>query len=211
MTTTPSHHPDALRSVEAVQAFLAALASGDPTPGGGAAAALGGALAGALVAMVSRATAARDPAAKDEMIGIATRADELRERLTGLVTGDMDAYRGLLDARRSKQPDVIERALRYATDVHLMVARESHSVLTVCETGASRARASTLSDLGVAAALGWAALEAVALTARTNLGDLHDTAYTETSERELGGLLVGGRDARGRTLDTITARMKARA
>ena len=211
MTTTPSHSPDAARSVAAIQAFLLALASGDPTPGGGAAAALGGALAAALVAMVGRATAARDPGARDEMMRIATRADELRERLTGLVTQDMDAYRGLLDARRSKQPDVIERALRHATDIPLKVARDSHSVLTVCETAASRARVSTLSDLGVAAALGWAALEAGALTARTNLADVGDAAFAEASARELASLLTGGRDAHGRTLDTITARTKAPA
>ena len=194
-----------------MQAFLVALASGDATPGGGAAAALGGALAGALVAMVSRATAARDPGARDEMMAIAMRADELRERLTGLVTQDMDAYRGVLDARKSKQPGEAERALRRATEVPLMIARCSQSVLTVCETAAARARASTLSDLGVAAALGWAALEAGALTARTNLGDLQDAAFAEASELELAGLLTSGRDARGRTLDTITSRTEARA
>jgi len=139
------------------------------------------------------------------------RADELRERLTGLVTQDMDAYRGVLDARKSKQPGEAERALRRATEVPLMIARCSQSVLTVCETAAARARASTLSDLGVAAALGWAALEAGALTARTNLGDLQDAAFAEASELELAGLLTSGRDARGRTLDTITSRTEARA
>jgi formiminotetrahydrofolate cyclodeaminase len=210
MTPTPSHAPDAAQSVPAVQAFLVALASGDPTPGGGAAAALGGALAAALVAMVSRATAARDLAARDEMTAIATRADQLREHLTALVARDMEAYRSVLDARRSRQPDEAARALRRATDVPLMVVRDSQSVLTVCETVATRARASTLSDLGVAAALGWAALEAGALTARTNLGDLQDAAFVEASERELAGLLTSGHDVRTRTLDTIAARMNVR-
>jgi len=193
-----------------MQGFLGALASGDPTPGGGAAAALGGALAAALVAMVSRATAARDPGARDEMTAIAIRADELRGRLTGLVTQDIEAYRGLLDARRSRQPGEAERALRRATEMPLMIARDSQSVLTACETAATRARLSTLSDLGVAAALGWAALEAGALTARTNLGDLQDAPFVEASERELDRLLTSGRDARARMLDAITSRTKAR-
>lgn len=211
MTPTPSHAPDAAQSVEAIQAFLVALASGDPTPGGGAAAAMGGALAAALVAMVSRATAARDPAAREEMTPIATRADQLREQLTRLVTRDMEAYRGVLDARRSRQPGETERALRQATEVPLMIARDSQSVLTVCETAATRARVSTLSDLGVAVALGWAALEAGALTARTNLRDLQDAAFVEASERELTRLLSNGRDVRMRTLDTIVSRMNVRA
>jgi formiminotetrahydrofolate cyclodeaminase len=211
MTRTPDHPVDAAQSADALHAFLVALASADPTPGGGAAAALGGALAGALVAMVSRATAARDPGARDEMMGIATRADELRERLTELVTKDMDAYRGVLDARKSKQSGEAERALRRATEVPLMVARDSQNVLTLCEVAAARARVSTLSDLGVAAALGWAALEAGALTARTNLGDLQDASFVQASERELAGLLTNGQRAHGRTLDTITSRTKARA
>ncbi len=210
MTPPPSHAPDASQNVPAMQGFLGALASGDPTPGGGAAAALGGALAAALVAMVSRVTAARDPGARDEMTALATRADELRGRLTGLITQDMGAYRGLLDARRSRQPGEAERALRRATEVPLMIARDSQSVLTACETAATRARVSTLSDLGVAAALGWAALEAGALTARTNLGDLQDAPFVEDSERELDRLLTSGRDARTRMLDAITSRTKAR-
>ena len=91
-----------------------------------------------------------------------------------------------------------------------MIARDSRSVLTACDTAATRARVSTLSDLGVAAALGWAALEAGALTARTNLDDLQGAPFVEASERELDRLLTDGRDARARTLDAITSRTKAR-
>ena len=210
MTPTPSHSRDAAQTVTDMQAFLAALACGDPTPGGGTAAALGGALAAALVAMVSRATGARDPATTDEMTAIAIRADELRGHLTALVTEDMEAYRGVVDARQSKLRDEVERALRRATEVPLMVARDTQSVLTLCAAVATRARKSTLSDLGVAAALGWAGLEASALTARTNLGDLQDASFVEASERELAGLLTNGHGARARTLDAITSRTKAR-
>src|SRR5262245_21547199 len=96
---------------QGLHAFLEALASGEPTPGGGAAAAAGGALAAALVAMVSRATAAREPSARDEMTTTAAKADELRQRLTRSVTEDMDAYRGVIDARRSGPPGAFERAL----------------------------------------------------------------------------------------------------
>ena len=91
-----------------------------------------------------------------------------------------------------------------------MVARDTQSVLTLCAAVATRARKSTLSDLGVAAALGWGALEAGALTARTNLGDLQDPAFVEDSERELAGLLTNGGEARARTLNGITSRTEAR-
>src|SRR5262249_61278042 len=116
-----------------------------------------------------------------------------------------EAYRGLLDARRSRQRAEAERALRRATEVPLMIARDSRSVLSLCETAVTRARMSTLSDLGVAAALGWGALEAGALTARTNLGDLQDPAFVEDSERELAGVRTIGGEARARTPHGVTA------
>jgi formiminotetrahydrofolate cyclodeaminase len=209
-TTTSSVPPAGAPGAHGMHAFLVALASADPSPGGGAAAALGGALAAALVAMVGRVTAARDPSIREEMSATALEADDLRERLTGLVTQDMDAYRGVLDARRSGQPGAAELAHTRATEVPLMIARDSQHVLAMCEATARRARRSTLSDLGVAATLAWAALEAGALTARTNLGDLRDVAFVEAAERELASLLTIGREAHGRAVDTIGTRTRDR-
>ncbi len=209
MTLSRSEGPPLTTTVESVQAFLTALASGVPVPGGGAAAALCGALAAALVAMVCRVTAERDPSAKSEASGIIAKADELRQRLAELVTEDMDAYRGVLEARRSAVgPDVVQRAVARATEVPLLLARGSRDVLALCETVASQVRPSTLSDLGVAAALAWGALESGALTARANLGDVRDAQVARVSEAELAGLLAEGREARHRASETIARRMK---
>ncbi len=63
-------------------AFLAELASGDPTPGGGSAAAYAGAMAASLVAMVARVTLGKKKYAtvEDEMKGILEMAEALRIR-----------------------------------------------------------------------------------------------------------------------------------
>ena len=50
-------------ATETLEGFLGTLASESPAPGGGAAAAVALALAAALVAMVCRVTARRDPGA----------------------------------------------------------------------------------------------------------------------------------------------------
>ena len=191
--------------------FLTALGSGAPAPGGGAAASLCGALAAALVAMVCRVTAERDPSTASEVSPSMARADELWQRLASLVTDDMDAYRRVIDARRSGGgPEAVQPALTRATEVPLMLARGSREVLALCESVAARARASALSDLGVAAALAGAALESGVLTARANLADVTDARFARASEDELTVLLAEGREARQRVSETIASRTRRR-
>lgn len=211
MTHPGSQRPPVAPAAESMHEFLTALGSGAPAPGGGAAASLCGALAAALVAMVCRVTAARDPSATSEVSAGIARADELGQRLARLVTEDMDAYRRVVEARRSGGgPDAVQRALTRATEVPLMLARGSRDVLALCESVAPRARASALSDLGVAAALAGGALESGVLTARANLAEVTDARFARASEDELAVLLAEGREARQRALETIASRTKRR-
>jgi formiminotetrahydrofolate cyclodeaminase len=196
--------------VESAQAFLAALASDAPTPGGGAAAALCGAMGAALVAMVGRVTAARDSSVKGAASTIVTQADELQSRLARLATEDMDAYRGVIEARRSGAgPAATERALVRATEVPIRLAKVSGDTLALGTILAPLARKSALSDLAVSAALLWGALESGVLTARANLASVTDTEFVRTSEDELAGLLTTGADARRRLLETVASRARA--
>jgi len=192
--------------VKSVGEFLAALASEAPTPGGGAAAALCGAMAAALVAMVGRVTAARKASAEDEARAIVEQADSLGARLAGLVSEDMNAYRSVIEARRSGSPDAMERALVRATEAPMHLAAASGEVLALAETLAPLARRSALSDLASACALAWGALESGALTARANLADMADAEFVRMSESALTGALARGRDARCRLQETIAAR-----
>lgn len=193
----------------AVDAFLAALASSAPVPGGGAAAALGGALGAGLVGMVSRVTAERDPSTREAMTSITSAADQLRERLAALMGEDMEAYRGLLRTRKREPGSVsVEAAMMRATEVPLGVVRASRDVLALCARTAPRARASALSDLGVAAALAWGALDAAALTVRTNLRDLRDDERRRAAAAELEGLVAGGAESRRHASGIIASRME---
>ena len=68
------------------EAYLDALASADPTPGGGSAATLVGALAAALCAMVARVTMSTPKRAPlhEEAAAVAEDADDLRRRFMEL-------------------------------------------------------------------------------------------------------------------------------
>jgi formiminotetrahydrofolate cyclodeaminase len=79
-----------------VRGFLDQLAARTPTPGGGGAAAVTGAMAAGLVAMAARFSAKQLPEAGD----LADQADELRRRAAGLAEADARAYAAVLEAFR---------------------------------------------------------------------------------------------------------------
>ena len=81
---------------EPVRGFLDQLAARTPTPGGGGAAAVTGAMAAGLVAMAARFSATRLPGAGE----LADRADALRRRLAQLADMDAQAYAAVLEALR---------------------------------------------------------------------------------------------------------------
>ena len=194
---------------QSVRAFLEALASGAPSPGGGSAAAVAGALAAAIVAMSSRVTADRDPAAAD-LAEAATAADHLRRRLTALAGADADAYEALLAARRlpvTVRAAAAQAALRRATDVPIDLVAAARDTLAMCERVVRRVRASTLSDLQVANAIAVAALEAGAITAQTNLRDSTDREFAGAARRELDQRVSEGRALAQRIADAVADRV----
>ena len=79
-----------------VRGFLDQLAARTPTPGGGGAAAVTGAMAAGLVAMAARFSAKRLPEAGD----LADQADKLRLMVAQLADMDARAYAAVLEAFR---------------------------------------------------------------------------------------------------------------
>jgi formiminotetrahydrofolate cyclodeaminase len=140
---------------------------------------------------------------------IGADADRLRRRLATLVDADVEAYQRVLDARRlspeARGPSLRD-ALGRATEVPLEVARAGATLLAHGAALVEQARASTVSDLGVAAALAWAALEAGALTARANLATLDDAAAGVATGRELDALTAQGTALRGRVAEAVARR-----
>ena len=129
--------------------FLDQLAARTPTPGGGGAAAVTGAMAAGLVAMAARFSASRLPGAGE----LAERADELRRRAAGLADLDARAYQAVLDAARD---DSRREALRGAAVVPLEIAeigaRVAGMALRVAEEGNPNLRGDAVTGALLAAA-----------------------------------------------------------
>ena len=194
---------------ETLEEFLARVASEAPTPAGGAVAALTVAASAALVAMVGRVTLAREPGAAEVARETVETADRLRLAATELGIEDSAAYTRLLEARRqdpAERSAAVATALRRATDVPVAITRAARNVLAAAARLTEVARVSTLSDLSVATTLAWAALEAGAVTARSNLAVSEDEGYARDGLTELARLIDEGAALRRRSLAIVEER-----
>jgi methenyltetrahydrofolate cyclohydrolase len=176
---------------QTLREVLDTIARPDPVGGGGAAAALTGATAAALVAMVAAVAAHRapnDPSLRETV----EKAEALRARMLRLADEDVAAFGRVVDARRradETRVDALREALIGATELPLELAAAGVQVLERCASVLPRARASTLADLGVAAALAAAAVEGAAFTARANLEGLDAPGFVAESRNRLSRLL----------------------
>ncbi|HEV8263868.1 MAG TPA: glutamate formimidoyltransferase [Gemmatimonadales bacterium] len=163
--------------------WLEELAGGAPVPGGGSAAALAGALAGGLVAMVARLTvgkkayAAAQPRARE----IEAEADRLRAELRRLVDEDAAAYGGVNAAYKIPKDHPgrvasIDAALVEAARVPLEVARRGARIFELAKEIANIGNKNAVSDARVAELLARAAVEGAVQNVLVNVNSLSDPA-----------------------------------
>jgi methenyltetrahydrofolate cyclohydrolase len=144
--------------------FLDGLAARTPTPGGGGAAAVTGAMAAGLVAMAARFSAARLPGALD----LAEQADELRRRAAELAEADALAYAAVLDARR--QGGDLREALAGAAVVPLEIAEIGARVAQMAARVASAGNPNLRGDAVTGALLATASARSAACLVDINVG-----------------------------------------
>jgi formiminotetrahydrofolate cyclodeaminase len=175
-----------------VNELLDAFASPTPTPGGGSAAALAGALGAALLEMVAALpkTRTNTPEERQAMVQARTELLALRATLVDLIDRDSAAYDLVVTAyKRPKATEeekaarkaAVQDAMRVATEVPLETllacARAMACAVTVAECGNPSAN----SDVGVGLQLLTSAIAGARFNIETNIGSLTDTAVAQRS------------------------------
>ncbi len=200
-----------------VGTFLDRLAAESPTPGGGSAAALAGALAGALVSMVCRYTLGRErfQDVEETISRVLERAEQLRAELTRDVQRDIDAYggyaraaalpRGTPEERRARS-EALQTALRASTEVPLDVAARCAELLELAVDAAAAGNPNLLSDAAVAAELAEAARRSAALNVRLNLRGIKDSAFVESCTQRLAEIEQRADGLRDRVVNIVLER-----
>jgi len=158
--------------------FMDDLSSVHPVPGGGSVAALSAAFAAALGLMVCEIGAKKG---RSESSALADRLLRLRERFLELAHQDATAFSEVMAAYRIPKgapgrKEKIEKALAGAARVPLTVGEECVELLKILGELVPLATRQSVSDVGVAANLGEAALESALLNVTINLMYMKDPA-----------------------------------
>lgn len=183
-----------------VAQLLAALASSEPTPGGGTAAAIAGAMGASLLLMVTGLAKSRNNTDDEKTMLSDARAalGPVAAQLTRLADADAIAFDAVMAAYRlSKATDedkaartlAIQEAMRGATVVPLETLRACADALAHGRTVADHGNRSAASDVGVAIGLLKAAAEGAAANVRINLSSLKDESFRAATGTETAQLL----------------------
>jgi methenyltetrahydrofolate cyclohydrolase len=175
--------------------YLDGLASAQPTPGGGSAAALSGALGAALASMVCRLTLGKEAytSVQHEIEELLRQTEHLRLQFQRLMQEDIEAY-GRLSAsyklphgtseEQAARSTAIQERLVEAALVPLEVAERAAELIKCCQRIAEIGNASVLSDVAAAAILTYGAAESAALLVRINLRSMkNDKLVADLGER----------------------------
>jgi formiminotetrahydrofolate cyclodeaminase len=193
-----------------VRDFLGALAGAEPTPGGGTAAAIAGAMGASLLMMVAGLNRTRGNTDEERaaLADVRDRLAPLAEALVRAADRDAEAFDAVMAAyRRPKSTDdekaarkaAIAEAMRGATDMPLETLRLAAAALDLGETVARLGNTSAASDAGVGAGLLAAAAEGAAANVRINLDSAGDEAYRRAAGSEMEALVARAADAARRT------------
>lgn len=191
---------------QSVESFLDALASRSPTPGGGSAVAVLGAMGAALVSMVAHLTIGKKnyEAVEREMIDALEAADQLRVRILALVAADISAFDQVMAAyglpketetEKASRSEAIQLGLKAATEVPLACAELCREVILLSRSVAEKGNRNVISDAGVAVLSAHAGFRSAVLNVHVNTGTIRDTAFVEGALARL--------EALGQNLDTL--------
>lgn len=201
-----------------IEEFLDALAGGESTPGGGAAAALTGSHAAALLSMVVNFTIGRKKYVdvEEEMQGHLRRTEYLRAELLALADKDAEAFGAVAacfemprstDAEKSARTNAMQTALKGAAEVPLEMAALCLEILELTPPIAEKGNANVVSDAATAAHLAFAAIQSALVNVKINLKFMKDQAYVGQGQERVESLVAAAEssytDARAACTGTL--------
>jgi len=179
-----------------IKSFLDEVASESPAPGGGSVAALAGALAAALSAMVCNLTLNKEKYASvhDEIEEVLERCEHTRDRLLDIVDKDTEAFNKVMDAiklpkdteeEQKKRKKELQKALKGAALVPLETARLCAEVIELSKVVAQKGNQNSITDAASSAIIAEAGFRAAILNVKINLASIKDKKFVEEISYEI--------------------------
>ena len=181
---------------ESCRKFVEVLASSAPTPGGGGAAALVGAVGTALGNMVGSLTVGKKKYAdvEAEILDLKAKCDVLQTELLDLVKKDAEGFEPLAKAYGIPKDDpnraeILEKATVEACKVPMEIMEKCCEALDYIKIFAEKGSRLAVSDAGCGAVCCKAALQAASLNVFINTKSLKDRAVAEELNRQANVML----------------------
>ena len=164
-----------------IKDFVTATASKEPTPGGGAIAALTAATGAALAEMVANLTFGKKgyEDVQDEMHELQHKAEAIREKALSLAQADANVFNLFMDAlglpkntddEKAVRSAAIQQAYKDAANVPLEIGLISYEIFELAHVAAINARA---------------AVKAAFLNVRINISGIKDESYVAQLKEQM--------------------------
>ena len=200
--------------MDGIDAYLDRLASADPTPGGGSAATLVGAMGAALCAMVARITAASERYASvhQAALAVVADADVLRERFAASRPLDEAAYDRVVeasalprvtDAEKQRRTAALQGALIGAAEAPLAVAGLCAEGFALADRANALGNPHLVSDVACALHFFEAALAAGVANVRINHRFIKDAETVRGQDERLVAIVGVARETLERLLPRL--------
>ncbi|MCL2632610.1 MAG: cyclodeaminase/cyclohydrolase family protein [Coriobacteriia bacterium] len=181
--------------------FVEVLASKEPVPGGGGAAALAAAIGVALGNMVGSLTVGKKQFAdvEEDIIALKEKSDALQQRFFDLCTQDAVVFEPLskayglprgTDEEKAYKAEVMEACLRDACGVPMAIMEACCEAIDIHEEFAAKGTPIAISDVGCGVIICKAALQAASLNVFINTMSFTDREYAEEVNVKASAMLA---------------------
>ncbi len=178
-----------------VKDFLDKVAGSDPVPGGGSIAALNGAIASALTAMVANLTIGKKGYEAHEELMRHISGMALKEKLAfvGDIDRDSEAYDSVFacfrlpkttEEEKAARSAAIQESTKYAALVPMQVARNAYALMPIIADVARLGNCNAVTDACVAMMSARSAVLGALMNVRINLGSLTDKEFVAGLQAE---------------------------
>lgn len=194
--------------------FTEVLASKEPVPGGGGAAALVGAIGTALGSMVCNLTIGKKKYAQyeEEIKGILSEAGEIQKELLKMIDDDAENFLPLSKAygmkkdteeERKLKEETLEKALKQACEVPVSIVKKAYEAIKLHENLVNKCSKLAISDVGVGVQCLRTAIISAQLNVIININSIKDQNYVSKVKEETEKLVKEGTEIADKVYEEV--------
>jgi len=175
---------------DSIKKYIDDLASRQPVPGGGSAAALCGAVGTALLEMMCNFTVGNKKYADAEqnIKGYLSSLAYIQQGFESLIDEDVKTYSAIRDAFKSKEKIIIDNALKQGYNICLKICVLSKDGLNIASELPEKGNVNLITDAGCGAELLNASFNSGVFNCDINLKGIEDIDFTEKQRPVLDAL-----------------------